>query len=169
MPQHAATVPCRGTTRSRTRMNGGLNVKVEPPPAASCLVQTSSPMSLLVSINPVPPQMLVPGLLATDVALRTLCEALTKAACTSQGLDIQEIQADYRPALTPAGRQGAEAEIYLYDTLPGGAGFVQHVGDLGVPIFDAALAILEDCPDSCDSSCYRCLRSYKNKLEPRAA
>ena len=120
---------------------------------------------LLVSINPMPPQMLVPGLLATDVALRTLCEALTKAACTSMGLDIQEIQADYRPALTPAGRQGAEAEIYLYDTLPGGAGFVQRVGELGVPVFEQTLAILEQCPDSCDSSCYRCLRSYKNKLE----
>ena len=120
---------------------------------------------LLVSINPMPPQMLLPGLLATDVALRTLCEALTKAACISMGLDIQEIQADYRPALTPAGRQGAEAEIYLYDTLPGGAGFVQRVGELGVPVFEQALAILEQCPDSCDSSCYRCLRSYKNKLE----
>ena len=120
---------------------------------------------LLVSLSPTPPQTLVPGLLATDVALRTLCEALTKAACTSLGLDTQELQAEYRPAVTAAGRQGAEAEIYLYDTLPGGAGFVQRVGDLGLSIFEDALAILEDCADSCDSSCYRCLRSYKNKLE----
>ena len=120
---------------------------------------------LLVSISPVPPQTLVPGLLATDVALRTLCEALTKAACTSLGLDVQELQAEYRPALTAAGRQGAEAEIYLYDTLAGGAGFVQRVAELGVPVFEQALAVLEQCPDSCDSSCYRCLRSYKNKLE----
>ena len=120
---------------------------------------------LLVSISPVSPQTLAPGVFATTVALRTLCEALTKAACTSLGLDIQEIQAEYRPALTAAGRRGAEAEIYFYDTLPGGAGFVQRVGDLGVPIFEEALQILERCPDSCDSSCYRCLRSYKNKLE----
>ena len=120
---------------------------------------------LLVSLTPFPPQALVPGLLATDVALRTLCEALTKAACTSLGLDIQELQAEYRPAVTAAGREGAEAEIYLYDTLPGGAGFVQRAGELGVPIFEAALGILAHCPDSCDSSCYRCLRSYKNKLE----
>ena len=120
---------------------------------------------LLVSLSPTPPQTLVPGVLATDVTLRTLCEALTKAACTSLGLDIQEVQAEYRPAVTAAGRQGAEAEIYLYDTLPGGAGFVQCAGELGLPLFEAALATLENCPDSCDSSCYRCLRSYKNKLE----
>lgn len=120
---------------------------------------------LLVSLSPVPPQTLVPGLLATDVALRTLCEALTKAACTSLGLDIQELQAEYRPAVSAAGRQGAEAEIYLYDTLPGGAGFVQHAGERGESIFRAALEILEQCADSCDSSCYRCLRSYKNKFE----
>ena len=120
---------------------------------------------LLVSIRPVPPQTLAPGVFATSVALRTLCETLSKAACTALGLDIHEIQAEYRPALTAAGRQGAEAEIYLYDTLPGGAGFVQRVGELGISIFDEALAILEQCPDSCDSSCYRCLRSYKNKLE----
>lgn len=120
---------------------------------------------LLVSLSPVPPQTLVPGLLATEVALRTLCEALTKASCTSLGLDIQELQAEYRPAVTAAGRQGAEAEIYLYDTLPGGAGFVQRAGELGVSVFEAALEILEHCADSCDSSCYRCLRSYKNKFE----
>ena len=120
---------------------------------------------LLVSLRPTPPQTLVPGLLATDVALRTLCEALTKAACTSLGLDIQELQAEYRPAVTASGRQGAEAEIYLYDTLPGGAGFVQRVGGLGISVFESALEILEHCADSCDSSCYRCLRSYKNKLE----
>jgi ATP-dependent helicase YprA (DUF1998 family) len=120
---------------------------------------------LLVSLSPTRPQTLVPGLLATDVALRTLCEALTKAACTSLGLDVQELQAEYRPAVTAAGRQGAAAEIYLYDTLPGGAGFVQRVGERGLSVFEAALEILEHCADSCDSSCYRCLRSYKNKLE----
>ena len=58
-----------------------------------------------------------------------------------------------------------EAEIYLYDTLPGGAGFSQRVGSLGLSVFEDALAILEDCPEDCDRSCYRCLRNYRNKLE----
>jgi hypothetical protein len=58
-----------------------------------------------------------------------------------------------------------EAEIYLYDTLPGGAGFAQRVGKAGLPIFHGALSILVDCPENCDRSCYRCLRNYRNKFE----
>jgi hypothetical protein len=120
---------------------------------------------LLVSLRVDAPITLTPGVLATDVALRTLCEALTKAACSRLELEARELQAEYRPALTTAGRAGLEAEVYLYDTLPGGAGFSKRVGDLGVPVFEKALELLENCPDQCDRSCYRCLRSYKNKFE----
>jgi len=120
---------------------------------------------LLISITVEPPLMLIPGVLATDVVLRTLCEAIAKAACAKLELEASELQAEYRPALTAAGRDGREAEIYLYDTLPGGAGFAQRVGRLGLPVFEEALRILEACPENCDRSCYRCLRSYKNKFE----
>lgn len=120
---------------------------------------------LLVSIRVDAPIVLTPGILATDVALRTICEALTKAACARLELEPNELQAEYRPALTPAGREGREAEIYLYDTLPGGAGFAKRVGGLGLVVFEEALRVLEFCPENCDRSCYRCLRSYKNKFE----
>jgi ATP-dependent helicase YprA (DUF1998 family) len=120
---------------------------------------------LLTSISVPTPLKLTPGLLATDVALRTISEALTKAACKSLDLEAGELQAEYRPALTVAGREGQEAEIYLYDTLPGGAGFAQQTGQRGLKIFEMALEILEQCPGNCDRSCYRCLRSYKNKFE----
>ena len=120
---------------------------------------------LLVSMTVTPPLTLMPSLLATEVALRTISEALTKAACARLQLEANELQAEYRPALTAAGRDGREAEIYLYDTLPGGAGFSQQVGQLGLIVFEDALRILEKCPEDCDRSCYRCLRSYKNKFE----
>ena len=120
---------------------------------------------LLVSISVDHPIILRPGLLATDVALRTISEALTKAACRSLELETNELQAEYRPALTAPGREGRQAEIFLYDTLPGGAGFAKRVGELGLAVFEEALQILEECPDDCDRSCYRCLRSYKNKFE----
>jgi hypothetical protein len=120
---------------------------------------------LLVAIRVDAPITLVPGVLATDVALRTICEAVTKAACARLELEASELQAEYRPALTPEGRAGLESEIYIYDTLPGGAGFAKRVGDIGLPIFEDALKLLEVCPDNCDRSCYRCLRSYKNKFE----
>ncbi|MCC7134184.1 MAG: DEAD/DEAH box helicase [Gemmatimonadales bacterium] len=120
---------------------------------------------LLISIRVTPPITLLPGLLATDVVLRTLSEAITKAACARLELEAKELQAEYRPALTAAGRGGQEAEIYVYDLLPGGAGFSQRVGRLGLAVFKDALDILENCPEGCDRSCYRCLRSYKNKFE----
>jgi ATP-dependent helicase YprA (DUF1998 family) len=120
---------------------------------------------LLISISVTAPTTLRPSLLATDVALRTVSEAITKAACARLELEANELQAEYRPALTAAGRDGREAEIYVYDTLPGGAGFAQRVGRLGLVVFADALRILENCPDACDRSCYRCLRSYKNKFE----
>lgn len=120
---------------------------------------------LLISLRVERPIVLGPGILATDVALRTLSEALTTAGCRLLELEARELQAEYRPALTAAGREGREAEIYLYDTLPGGAGFARRVGDLGLQVFEAALSLLEDCPERCDRSCYRCLRSYKNKFE----
>lgn len=120
---------------------------------------------LLISLRVTPPLTLQPGLLATDVVLRTLCEALNRAACSILELESNELQAEFRPALTSAGRSGVEAEIYLYDTLPGGAGFSRRVGELGLELFNRALSILVNCPQGCDRSCYRCLRGYKNKIE----
>ena len=118
---------------------------------------------LLVLLTVDRPLTLKPGLLATDIVLRTLSEALAKAACSIMELDPTEVQSEYRPALTEFGPRGTQSEIYLYDTLPGGAGFVARAGHLGTALFQKALEILEHC--DCDRSCYRCLRSYKNKFE----
>ena len=120
---------------------------------------------LLISIRVNSPLNLKPGLLSTDVALRTVSEALARAACAKLEIDPSELQAEYRPALTVEGQEGLEAEIYLYDTLPGGAGFAQSVATLGLSVFEDALRLLDECPEGCDKSCYRCLRSYKNKFE----
>jgi hypothetical protein len=120
---------------------------------------------LLVSIKVDRPVTLSPSLLATDLVLRTVSEAITKSACARLEIEASELQAEYRPALTNAGREGLEAEIYMYDTLPGGAGFAQRAGYLGIEVFKDALHILENCPEDCDRSCYRCLRNYKNKFE----
>ena len=120
---------------------------------------------VLMSIRVQAPLSLRPGLLSTDIALRTVCEATTAAACDLLELEPAELEAEYRPALTAAGQIGQEAEIYVYDTLSGGAGFSRHVNELGDKLFHRALEILKDCPEHCDRSCYRCLRSYKNKFE----
>jgi ATP-dependent helicase YprA (DUF1998 family) len=59
------------------------------------------------------------------------------------------------------------AEIYLYDTLPGGAGFASQLVACGSELFQRALKLMKTCPENCDASCYRCLRSFKNKFEHR--
>ena len=120
---------------------------------------------LLVRLKVDKPITLRPELLSTQVALRTIAEALTIAATGELDVDASELQAEYRPALTPAGNHGLEAEIYLYDTLAGGAGFARRVKAYGLSIFEKALDRLEKCPADCDASCYRCLRSFRNRFE----
>jgi hypothetical protein len=120
---------------------------------------------LLISIKVETPLDLTPTYLSTTIALRTMCEALSKAACSALELDPSELQAEFRPAVNELGSEGREMELYLYDTLSGGAGFSKQVEGLGESVFIKALSLLEDCPESCDRSCYRCLRSYKNKFD----
>jgi ATP-dependent helicase YprA (DUF1998 family) len=119
----------------------------------------------LFSMRIAPPLSLRPGHSATAVALRTVSEALAKAA--SQLLEIEpgELMAEHRPALTSDGARGIEAEVFLYDTLPGGAGFASQLAARGEELFERALHLMENCPENCDASCYRCLRSFKNKFE----
>jgi hypothetical protein len=120
---------------------------------------------VMISLTVEEPILLSPSFLATDIALRTLSEAISKAACLILELEPSELQAEYRPALTALGKAGKQIEIYVYDTLPGGAGFARQISARALEVLQKALAILEECPDNCDRSCYRCLRSYKNKFE----
>jgi hypothetical protein len=119
----------------------------------------------LFSMDVALPLRLRPGQYPTAVALRTVSEALAKAA--SQILEIEpgELMAEYRPSLTPEGRDGLKAEVFLYDTLPGGAGFSSQLVERGTELFQRALRLVKTCPENCDTSCYRCLRSFKNKFE----
>jgi len=119
----------------------------------------------LFSLRVEAPLKLKPGYYSTDVALRTVSEAMAKAACSILEVEPGEMMAEYRPALTPAGMAGLEAEIFLYDTLPGGAGFARQLAGRGIELFQRALTMMKTCKENCDSSCYRCLRSFKNKFE----
>ena len=119
----------------------------------------------LFSLSVEPPLSLRPGHSSTNVALRTVSEALAKAACQLLEIEAGELMAEFRPALTPEGKRGSEAEIFLYDTLAGGAGFSRLLADRGEELLKKALVLLKACPEACDASCYRCLRNYKNKFE----
>lgn len=120
---------------------------------------------LLVRLKVKPPVRLDPQLLSTQIALRTIAEAMTIAATQRLDIEATELQAEYRPALTLGGAEGLEAEVYLYDTLAGGAGFTRRVEQFGIEILRQTLQRLEECPAECDESCYRCLRSFRNRFE----
>lgn len=56
------------------------------------------------------------------------------------------------------------ADIYLFDTLSGGAGYA-HVAGLVLPeIISEAFHILSHCENNCETSCYKCLRHYANQF-----
>lgn len=120
---------------------------------------------LLIRLTVSDPVTLRPSYLSSRVALRTVAEALTIAAAKHLQIEASELQAEFRPALTQWGGRGREAEIYVYDTLSGGAGFTQQVSQLGRKIFELALERLVECPAQCEESCYRCLRSFRNRFE----
>ncbi|WP_315068023.1 DEAD/DEAH box helicase [uncultured Microbacterium sp.] len=120
---------------------------------------------LLVRFKADGPVRLDPQLLSTQVALRTVAEAMTIAATHLLEIEPNELQAEYRPALTPGGASGREAEVYIYDTLAGGAGFARRVEERGREVLELTLRQLENCPAGCDQSCYRCLRSFRNRFE----
>jgi ATP-dependent helicase YprA (DUF1998 family) len=114
-----------------------------------------------------PTIILKPGHYISDIALRTVCEALSKAATNVLQIEPNEIMAEFRPALNQRGRSGEEVEVFLYDTLPGGAGFSSILTSQSEVLFRTALSLLETCAGECDSSCYRCLRTFKNKFDHR--
>jgi hypothetical protein len=47
---------------------------------------------------------------STNVALRTVSEALAKAACQLFEIEAGELMAEFRPVLTPSGKNGLEAD-----------------------------------------------------------
>ena len=96
----------------------------------------------LFSLSVEAPLSLRPGHSSTNVALRTVSEALAKAACQLLEIEGGELMAEFRPALTSEGKRGSEAEIFLYDTLAGGAGFSRLLAGRGQELLEKALLVL---------------------------
>lgn len=122
----------------------------------------------LFSIRVDAPMSLTPGTYASNIALRTVSEALARAATDMLGIEPGEIQAEYRPAMSSGADSSLCAEIFLYDTLPGGAGFSTAIPERAEELLEKARSILVSCPAQCDSSCYRCLRAFGNRIEHRS-
>ncbi|KAF5055625.1 ATP-dependent RNA helicase RhlE [anaerobic digester metagenome] len=104
-----------------------------------------------------------PGSVVAKIVLTTVAEALASSAAKILDIEESDIGAEFRVAMTSGGRTGNQVEVYLYDLTPGGAGFVRSAASDPPRLFREALTRLETC--DCTHSCYKCLRSYKNKWD----
>lgn len=55
-------------------------------------------------------------------------------------------------------------DFFLYDTLSGGAGYATQVSRVMNELLKETLHILDACPEQCERSCYRCIRTYANRI-----
>jgi len=78
-------------------------------------------------------------------------------------LDPSEFGAGFRIVPSTEGSERLHLDVYLYDTLSGGAGYAELAGRHLDEILDNVLALLENCHAHCDRSCENCLRHYHNQ------
>jgi ATP-dependent helicase YprA (DUF1998 family) len=99
--------------------------------------------------------------------LQTLADALPLAAGRMFDVDFTEFSAGYRMISQPGAAAPLAAEIYMFDTLSGGAGYSERVGDCMDQLLRNYIPAILSCDDEngqgCDRSCYRCLRHYYNQ------
>lgn len=97
-------------------------------------------------------------------ALATLAEGLSLGASLHLDIDPGELSAGFRllPPLVD-GDQGV-AELYLFDTSSGGAGYAAEAGEQLEQVLDRTENLLRECPSKCERSCTKCLRHYGNRF-----
>lgn len=96
-------------------------------------------------------------------AILTLGEALVLAASRVLDIDTQELNVGYR--IVQDENYDSFVDLYLFDTLSGGAGYSYVAGERIGEIINETFMVLTECVNQCDSSCYKCLRNYQNQMK----
>jgi len=103
-------------------------------------------------------------------ALDTLAQALLLAVTRLLDVATQEIQVGW--SYTTAAPASAAlhptpprmADFFVFDTLSGGAGYATQAGRYIEALLRETQQVLDTCPEDCERSCYRCLRTYSNRI-----
>jgi hypothetical protein len=95
-----------------------------------------------------------------DSALTSVAEAISLAAAHTLDIDPRELSAGHR-FISLHGQ--TFADLYLFDTLAGGAGYAHMASTQIQTVIADAEALLANC--TCDVSCTRCLRHYGNRFK----
>jgi hypothetical protein len=93
------------------------------------------------------------------VAARSLAYALLEGA--SEGLQIAHDDLD----VVPLPSSDSEIRLALIDAVPAGAGFAKMIAQQVTKVFETAYERVSRCECGEESSCYQCLRSFKNQRE----
>ena len=100
----------------------------------------------------------------TDQAFwHTLAAAVANAACDLLEISRNDLVCGFRAS----SESGKEGELYLYDQIPGGAGYAERIQERLSEVLARGKHQLEQCENpQCDpnGSCYGCLRNYSNQF-----
>ncbi|MEK3726610.1 DEAD/DEAH box helicase [Lysinibacillus sp. FSL W8-0953] len=96
-------------------------------------------------------------------ALLTLGEGIVLAASRVLDIDAQELSVGYR--IVHNDQSESYVDLYLFDTLSGGAGYSYVAGTRIKEIINETFEVLSNCINNCESSCYKCLRNYQNQMK----
>ncbi|MGE4404254.1 DEAD/DEAH box helicase [Pseudomonas sp.] len=95
-------------------------------------------------------------------ALHSLAEALRLAASRHRQLDLDPAEFGSGFRIDSGVQEGARVlEVFLYDTLSGGAGYAEVAARHMQEILEDTLALLEGC--DCETSCTECLNHFHNQ------
>lgn len=93
----------------------------------------------------------------------SLGAALQRAAATYLQIEAAELDVGMRPWIHHSGR--LLGEVFLYDTLPNGAGYADEVATNIEAILKEAYELSAQCPGRCETACYSCLLDYGNQQQ----
>lgn len=87
---------------------------------------------------------------------------MAEAAARHLQVSPEELQIGVRPTKDRYGR--VQGEVFIYDNVPGGAGYARAIQDNLGQITELALEMGRNCPNaSCSGACYHCLLGYRNQ------
>jgi hypothetical protein len=92
-----------------------------------------------------------------SVAWRSVLYALVEGASVSLEIARDDIDG------TVFRNEHGGTSLMIFDTVPGGAGNVHRIGRNLDTVLHAALARVRDCECGPETSCYRCLRVFRNE------
>ena len=87
---------------------------------------------------------------------------MAEAAARVIQINPDEIQVGVRPMRDSFGR--IQGEVFIYDDVPGGAGYARAIHDNLEEVADVALYMGKNCLNkNCGGACYHCLLGYRNQ------